>query len=218
MFDKTSIRFLNSISGKFWISILIGRKVQLKPNECCESLWWNWMPRDIERRFLTFKLILKRYQRKRFWHHLVTGVKKWICYGNHKKHKYYAKLGKPIPSSATSRSKKSLLGSKMYHELLNPGETIAAKRYRPQASNVRKSWLDDFAIWQSSAERGCDGQKLHGNAEIRGYTPSAVFSRLCSLLEFLMDAKRFDRTPVRFFYRNREIAQWFDQDQRELIF
>lgn len=116
----------------------------------------NWVPyelkpRDVERRFFTSELLLERHQRKGFLHRIVTGDEKWIYYDNPKKKKYYAKPGESVPSSSTSTPKQNIHGSKVmlciwwdqtgvvYHELLKPGETINAERYRRQLMGLSRA-------------------------------------------------------------------------------
>jgi len=52
----------------------------------------NWVPyelkpRNVERRFFTYEMLLARHKRKGFLHRIVTGDKKWIHYDNPKKRK-----------------------------------------------------------------------------------------------------------------------------------
>ena len=52
----------------------------------------NWVPyelnpRDVERRFCMFEMLLERHKKKSFLHWIVTGDEKWIHYDNLKRKK-----------------------------------------------------------------------------------------------------------------------------------
>ena len=89
-------------------------------------------PRDVERRFVTCELLLKRQKRKGILHRIVTGNEKWIHYDKSKHRKWWGKPG----YASTSSAKPNNHGSKLrrciwwdqqgviYYELLKTNETI----------------------------------------------------------------------------------------------
>ena len=65
----------------------------------------NWVPhelkpRDVERRFCMYEMLLERYKKKSFLYRIVTGDEKWIHYDNPKRKKSYVKPGQPAKSMA----------------------------------------------------------------------------------------------------------------------
>lgn len=109
----------------------------------------NWLPydlqpRDIERRLFACEELLKRCQRKRFLHRIVTGDEKWIQFDNSKRKKSWGLPG----HASTSTSKPSIHGCKLllciwwdqmgvvYYELLRPNETITGDFYKLQLMRV----------------------------------------------------------------------------------
>ena len=65
----------------------------------------NWVPhelkpRDVERRFCMFEMLLERHKKKSFFHQIVPGDETWIHYDNPKRKKSYVKPGQPAKSTA----------------------------------------------------------------------------------------------------------------------
>ena len=102
----------------------------------------NWVPhelkpRDVERRFCMYEMLLERHKKKSFLHRIVTRDKKWMHYYNLKRKKSYVKPGQPAKSTA----KPNIHGAKvmlciwwdqkdvLYYKLLKPGETINGERF-----------------------------------------------------------------------------------------
>lgn len=108
-------------------------------------------PRDVERRFFVSEQLLERFKRKSFLYRIVTGDEKWIHYENPTPRKYRARRGEPVPSTSKSVPKQNIHGMKVmlciwwdqkgviYYELLQPGETITAERYRQQLIKLHRA-------------------------------------------------------------------------------
>ena len=74
----------------------------------------NWVsfelkPRNVERRFFTYKLLIQRQNRKSSLHRIVTGDNKWIHYDNPKRRKSWGKPG----HESTSTAKPNIHGKKL---------------------------------------------------------------------------------------------------------
>ena len=85
-------------------------------------------PRNVERRFFTYEMLLTRHKRKGFLHRIVTNDEKWIHYDNPKKRKSWG----PPGYTSTSTAKPNIHGKKLmlciwwnqlsvvYYQLLKP--------------------------------------------------------------------------------------------------
>ena len=111
----------------------------------------NWVPcelkpRDVERRFCMFEMLLERYKKKSFLHRIGSRDEKWIDYDNLKRKKSYVNHGQPTKSTV----KPNIHGAKvmlciwwdqkgvLYNELLKPGETINGEGYRTQLIRLKR--------------------------------------------------------------------------------
>lgn len=105
----------------------------------------RWVPHLLSvdnkaRRCDTALSLLSRFKRKDFLHKIVTGDEKWVYYDNPKRRKSWVNPGEPSKSIAKSNihGQKLLLciwwdfKGVIYYELLKPGATITAERYKLQ--------------------------------------------------------------------------------------
>lgn len=114
----------------------------------------KWVPhelteRNIEKRFTTCEMLLARQKSKGILHRIVTGDEKQIRFRNPKRKKQWVKRGqatKPTPKQEF-HEKKALLciwwdqQGVLYHELLKPGETVTADRYRKQLMKLKRAMM-----------------------------------------------------------------------------
>lgn len=126
-------------------------------------------PRDVERRFLTCKLLLQRQKRKGFLHRIVTGDEKWIHYDNPKRKKSWGKPG----HASTPSAKPNIHGSKLllciwwdqqgviYYELLKPNETITGDRYQLQLMRLSQALKEKRPLYEQRHDKVI---LLHDNA------------------------------------------------------
>lgn len=126
-------------------------------------------PRDVERRFLTCKLLLQRQKRKGFLHRIVTGDEKWIHYDNPKRKKSWGKPG----HASTPSAKPNIHGSKLllciwwdqqgviYYELLKPNETITGDRYQLQLMRLSQALKEKRPLYEQKHDKVI---LLHDNA------------------------------------------------------
>lgn len=134
----------------------------------------KWVPHDlndrqIEKRKVISELLLYRQERKGFVHRIITGDEKWIYFDNPKRNKAYLDPGQSSPSTPRQNrfGKKTMLcvwwdqKGILFYELLKPGETVNASRYRQQMINVNLALIDNRPEWD-----GRHGRKilLHDNA------------------------------------------------------
>ena len=100
-------------------------------------------PRNVERRFFT----APKAKSERFFASNSDGGRKWIHYDNTKRRKLWGKPG----HASTSTAKSNIHGKKLmlciwwdqlgvvYYELLQPNETITAKRYQQQLMQLSRA-------------------------------------------------------------------------------
>ncbi|GFU04738.1 mariner Mos1 transposase [Trichonephila clavipes] len=90
------------------------------------------------------KMLLARYKRKSYLHHIVIGDEKWICFENPKHNRSYVDPRQASKSTARPNrfSRKTMLcifwdqEGPIYYELLKPGETVNTDRYMQQLLNL----------------------------------------------------------------------------------
>lgn len=134
----------------------------------------KWVPyelksRDVERRLCICEQLLQRQKRKSFLHRIVTGDEKWIYYSNPKRKRSWGEPG----HASTSTPKRNTHGQKImlsiwwdqlgiiYHELLQPNETITGDRYRLQLMRLSRALKDKRPYY---ADRHDKVILLHDNA------------------------------------------------------
>ena len=126
----------------------------------------KWVPHELnerqqENRKTTCEILLERHERKRFFHRIVTGDEKWIYFENPKRKKSWVDPGQPSTSTARPNrfGKKTMLcvwwdqKGVIYYELLKPGETVNAQRYRQQIINLNHALLEKRPEWDTRHER-----------------------------------------------------------------
>lgn len=126
-------------------------------------------PRDIERRLVMCELLVQRHNRKGFLHRIVTGDEKWILFSNPKRKKSWGSPGHTPTSSARPNihSSKVMLSiwwdqlGVIYYELLKPGETITAERYRKQLMSLSQALREKRSEYSSRHDKVI---LLHDNA------------------------------------------------------
>ena len=134
----------------------------------------KWVPhelneRQMENRKVTCEMLLQRHERKSFLYRIVTGDEKWIYFENPKRRKSWLSPGEAGPSTPRPNcfSKKTMLcvwwdqSGIVYYELLQPGETVNAQRYRQQMINLNDALIERRPEW---ARRHGKGIVLHDNA------------------------------------------------------
>lgn len=126
-------------------------------------------PRDVEGRLCICEQLLQRQRRKSFLHRIVTGDEKWIYYSNPKRKRSWGEPG----HTSTSTAKRNIHGQKLmlsiwwdqlgilYHELLQPNETITGDRYQLQLMRLSQAIKDKRPDY---AERHNRIILLHDNA------------------------------------------------------
>lgn len=134
----------------------------------------KWVPhelndRQMEKRKTTCETLLLRHERKSVLHRIVTSDEKWIYFKNPKRKKSWVNPGE----ASTSTAKPDRFGKKtmlcvwwdqrgvVYHELLKPGETVNAQRYRQQIINLNHALIEKRPEW---ATRHGKVILLHDNA------------------------------------------------------
>lgn len=134
----------------------------------------KWVPhvlteRNMENRKTICEILIQRFNRKSFLHRIVTGDEKWIYFDNAKRKKSWVDPGQP----STFTIKRNIHGMKallciwwdqkgvLYYELLKPGQTITAERYREQLMALNRSIKNKRPEW---ATRHGKVVLLHDNA------------------------------------------------------
>lgn len=134
----------------------------------------KWVPHELterqqENRKTISEMLLARYHRKSFLHRIVTGDEKWIFFENPNCKKSWVSPGQP----STSTAKPNRFGKKrmlcvwwdqkgvVYYELLKPGETVNADRYRQQIINLNRALLQKRPEYQKRQHKVI---LLHDNA------------------------------------------------------
>jgi [histone H3]-lysine36 N-dimethyltransferase SETMAR len=134
----------------------------------------KWVPHELterqqENRKTISEMLLARYHRKSFLHRIVTGDEKWIFFENPKCKKSWVSPGQP----STSTAKPNRFGKKrmlcvwwdqkgvVYYELLKPGETVNADRYRQQMIDLNRALLQKRPEYQKRQHKVI---LLHDNA------------------------------------------------------
>lgn len=128
-----------------------------------EGIWvpYELSERNKERRKTTAEIMLERFRRKAFLHRIVTGDEKWVYYDNPKRKKSWTSPGEPATSIAKPNihGKKLLLciwwdqGGILYYELLQPGETVTANRYKNQLIQLRHQIAVKRPQWANRHEK-----------------------------------------------------------------
>lgn len=112
----------------------------------------RWVPhqlseQQLEARITICKKHLAEHKKHSFLHRIVTGDEKWIYYDNPKRKAAYVYPGQPGPS----QSERNIHCLKVmlciwwdqtgivYYELLKPGETVTADRYKSQLSELARA-------------------------------------------------------------------------------
>ena len=126
----------------------------------------KWVPHELterqqEKRKTTCEILLQKHDRKSFLHRIVTGDEKWIYFVNPKRKRSWVDRGQPSTSSAKPDrfGKKTMLcvwwdqKGIVYYELLKPGETVNAQRYRQQMINLNHALIEKRPEWDTRHER-----------------------------------------------------------------
>lgn len=134
----------------------------------------KWVPHELnerqqEKRKTICEILIARHEKKGFLHRIVTGDEKWIYFENPKRQKSWVDPGQPSTSTARPDrfGKKRMLcvwwdqEGVVYRELLKPGETVNAERYRQQLINLSHALLEKRPEW---ARRHGKVILLHDNA------------------------------------------------------
>ncbi|GFV52130.1 mariner Mos1 transposase [Trichonephila clavipes] len=95
-------------------------------------------------------MLLARYKRNSYLHRIVTGDEKWIYFDNPKCNRSYVDPRQPSKSTESPNHfvSKTMLcifwdqEGPIYHELLNPGETVNNDRYKQQLLNLNDAILE----------------------------------------------------------------------------
>ena len=132
----------------------------------------KWVPHDLserqmENRKVTCEMLLQRHERRSFLYLIVTGDEKWI--ENPKRKKSCLSPGQtgPLTPRLNRFGKKTMLcvwwdqSGIVYYELLKPGETVNAQRYRQQMINLNHALIERRPEW---ARRHGKVIVLHDNA------------------------------------------------------
>ncbi|KAG5326614.1 MOS1T transposase, partial [Pseudoatta argentina] len=96
LLNENSCQTLKELSTSLEVDFsTIGKRLKSLDMIQKEGHWvpYELKPRDIERRFLTCKLLLQRQKRKGFLHRIVTGDEKWIHYDNPKRDEQFFRRG-----------------------------------------------------------------------------------------------------------------------------
>lgn len=113
--------------------------------------------------------MIARQERKSFLYRIVTGDEKWIYFDNPKRKRSWVDPGQP----STSQAKRNIHGKKallciwwdqkgvVYFELLKPGQTVTADRYRQQLLDLNRALKEKRSEW---ANRHGKVILLHDNA------------------------------------------------------
>lgn len=112
----------------------------------------RWVPHQLSEEQLQARIIackkhLADHKKNSFLHRIVTGDEKWVYYDNPKRKAAYVDPGQPAPSQPKREihCQKVMLciwwdqKGVVYHELLKPGETITADRYRGQLTRLARA-------------------------------------------------------------------------------
>lgn len=99
----------------------------------------RWVPnelnnRQIERCKSTCEILLTRYKKKSFLHHIITSDEKWIYFKNPKYKQSW--VDSDAPSTSTAKPK-----CVVYYELLKSGEAVNTECYKKQLINLNHSLL-----------------------------------------------------------------------------
>lgn len=134
----------------------------------------RWVPHDLndrqmEKRKMMAEMLLVRQERKSILYRIVTGDEKWIYFDNPKRKKSWLSPGEAAPSTPRKNrfGKKTMLciwwdqKGLLYYELLKPGETVDADRYRQQMINLNHALIEKRPEW---ARRHGRVILLHDNA------------------------------------------------------
>lgn len=136
-----------------------------------EGRWvpYNLTERQQENRRTTCELLLQRQNNKSFMHRIITGDEKWIYFDNPKRKRSWTDPGKAPKSTPKPNihGKKVLLciwwdlKGVLYYELLQPGETVTAMRYKEQLIKLKQETATKRLEWATRHERPI---LLHDNA------------------------------------------------------
>ena len=120
----------------------------------------KWVPHDLnerqmENRKVTCEMLLQRHERKSFLYRIVTGDEKWIYFEHPKRKKSWLSPGEAGPSTPRPNrfGKKTIIcvfwdqSSIVYYELLKPGKTVIAQRYRQQMINLNHALIERRPEW-----------------------------------------------------------------------
>lgn len=122
----------------------------------------KWVPHNLternqERRSATCDFLLARHTRKPFLHRIVTSDEKWIFYENPKRQKSWVRPGTAPKSTVRPNrfGKKAMLcvwwdqDGIVYHELLQPGQTVNTVRYQQQLVSLQRALDEKRPIWRN---------------------------------------------------------------------
>ena len=149
----------------------------------------KWLPHEltenaIANRYNICFSLLARQRKKSFLWRIVTGDEKWIYYDNPKRRKSWVSPGEP----STSTPKRNIhchkvmlciwwdMQGPVYYELLNPGETVNAERYRSQLEHLNDNLMQKRPAIASNRRKVI---LLHDNA--RPHVARAVRETLLQL-------------------------------------